>query len=196
MRQGVPWPALIGRLRFLMDVDVAQLAGHLGVDEPTVRGWERGILVPERRTQKILRDKLHRLEPAISGKAIEAMPVISAVHSNTSLELCCAASQPYADPYKMRADELRYLTIAHLWNDCIVQTVDALASNEVWKSGECAYACATIQRPDGCWVRYAGSPIGIEDMALWIGALTEKPQHLQEGEFDLSITSLDELLLD
>jgi hypothetical protein len=33
-------------------------------------------------------------------------------------------------------------------------------------------------------------------MALWIGALTEKPQHLQEGEFDLSITSLDELLLD
>ena len=100
MRQSPPWPALIGRLRFLMDVDEAQLAGHLGVDEPTVKGWERGIMVPERRTQKILRDKLHRLEAAISGKAIEAMPVISAVHSNTALELCCAASQPYADSYK------------------------------------------------------------------------------------------------
>lgn len=196
MRRTVPWPALIGRLRFLMDFDEAQFAGYLGVDEPTIDGWERGIMVPERRTQKILRDKLHRLEPAISTKAIEAMPVIGAVHSNTSLELCCVASQPYADPYKMRADELRYLTIAHLWNDCIVQAVDALANNEVWKSGECAYACATIQRPDGCWVRYAGSPIGIEDMALWIGALTEKPKHLQEGEFELSVTSLDELLLD
>ena len=196
MNKCAPWPSLIKRLRFLMDVDEAQLAGHLGVDEPTVKGWERGIMVPERRTQKILRDKLHRLEPAISGKAIEAMPVISAVHSNTSLELCCAASQPYADPYKMRADELRYQTIGHLWNDCIVQAADALANNEAWKSGECAYACATIQRPDGCWVRYAGSPIGIEDMALWFGALTEKPQHLQDGEFDLSITSLDELLLD
>ncbi len=196
MRQSLPWPALIGRLRFLMDVDEAQFAVHLGVDGPTVRGWERGIMVPERRTQKILREKLHRLEPAISGKAIEAMPVISAVHSNTALELCCAASQPYADPYKLRADELRYLTIGHLWNDCIVQAVDALANNETWKSGECAYACATIQRPDGHWVRYAGSPLGIEDMALWIGALTEKPKHLQEGEFDLSIRSLDELLLD
>ena len=86
------WPALIGRLRFLMDVDEAQFAGHLGVDEPTVEGWERGLLVPERRTQKILRDRLHRLEPAISLKAIEAMPVISAIHCNTSLALCCAAS--------------------------------------------------------------------------------------------------------
>jgi hypothetical protein len=179
-----------------MDVDQAQLAGHLGVDEPTVEGWERGLLVPERRTQKILRDKLHRLEPAICGKAIEAMPVISAVHSNTSLELCCAASQPYADSYKMRADELRYRMIGHLWSDSIAQAVEALANHETWKSGECAYACATIQRPDGHWERYAGSPIGIEDMALWIGAVTDKPQHLQEGEFDLSITSLDELLLD
>jgi hypothetical protein len=196
MRQNLPWPALIGRLRFLMDVDEAELAGHLGVDEPSVKGWERGFLVPERRTQKILRDKLHRLEPAISGKAIEAMPVICAVHSNTSLELCCAASQPYADPYKMRADELRYLTIGHLWSDSIAQAVDALANNEAWKSGECAYACATIQRPDGHWVRYAGSPIGIEDMALWIGALAKKPLHLQEGGFDLTVTALDELLLD
>ncbi len=196
MRQSLPWPALIGRLRFLMDVDQAQLAGHLGVDEPTVKGWERGILVPERRTQKILRDKLHRLEPAISLKAIEAMPVISAVHSNTALELCCAASQPYADSYKMRADELRYLMVHHMWTEGMLQTAEALASHVAWKSGECAYACATIQRPDGHWVRYAGSPIGIEDMALWIGALTEKPQHLQDGEFDLSITSLDELLLD
>ena len=77
----LPWPALIGRLRFLMDFDQAQFAGHLGVDEPTVDGWERGILVPERRKQKILRDELHRLEPAISLKAIEAMPIISAALS-------------------------------------------------------------------------------------------------------------------
>jgi hypothetical protein len=96
----------------------------------------------------------------------------------------------------MRADELRYLTIAHLWTEGMLQAAEALANNEVWKSAECAYACATIQRPDGCWVRYAGSPIGIEDMALWIGALTEKPKHLQEGEFELSVTSLDELLVD
>ena len=196
MRLTVPWPALIGRLRFLMDFDEAQFAGHLGVDEPTIDGWERGTMVPEGRTQKILRDKLHRLEPAISTKAIEAMPVIGAVHSNTSLELCCVASQPYADPYKMRADELRYLTIDHLWNDSLEQAAEALANTEAWKSGECAYVRATIQRQDGRWVRYAGSPIGIEDMALWIGALTEKPKHLQEGEFDLSITALDELLLD
>jgi len=196
MGQVLPWPALIGRLRFLMDVDGAQFASHLGVDEPTVKGWEWGILVPERTTQKILRDKLHRLEPAISGKAIEAMPLIAAVHSNTVLELCCVASQPYADPYKMRADELRYLGIGHLWTRSIAQAADALANNETWKSGECAYACATIQRPDGHWVRYAGSPIGIQDMALWIGALTEKPRLLQDGEFDISITSLDEVLLD
>lgn len=196
MRQILPWPALIGRLRFLMDVDVAQLAGHLSVDEPTVKGWERGILVPERRTQKILRDKLCRLEPAISLKGIEGMPIISAVHSNTALALCIAASQHYAEAYKMRADELRYTTIGHLWGDSIEQAAKALANNEAWKSGECAYARSTIQRPDGRWVQYAGSPIGIEDMALWIGSLTEKPKHLQEGEFDLSVTSLDELLLD
>jgi hypothetical protein len=192
----LPWPALIGRLRFLMDVDEAQFAGHLGVDKPTVDGWERGILVPERRKQKILRDKLHRLEPAISLKAIEAMPIISAVHSNTALELCIAASQPYAETYRMRASELRYTPIGHLWGDSLEQAAEALANNEAWRTGECAYACSTILRPDGRWVRYAGSPIGIEDMALWIGALTEKPKHLQEGEFDLSVTSLDELLLD
>ena len=166
MNKCVPWPALIGRLRLLMDVDEAQFAGHLGVDEPTVDSWVRGIMVPERRTQKILRDKLHRLEPAISGKAIEAMPVIAAVHSNTSLSLCCVASQAYADPYEMQAHELRYLMIHHMWSDSIAQAAEALANNETWKSGECAYACATIQRPDGHWVRYAGSPIGIEDMAL------------------------------
>ncbi len=28
MNKNLPWPALIGRLRFLMDVDQAQLAGH------------------------------------------------------------------------------------------------------------------------------------------------------------------------
>ena len=80
MNKNLPWPALIGRLRFLMDVDQAQLAGHLGVDEPTVEGWEQGIMMPERHTQKIIRDKLRNLEPAISGKAIEAMPVIGADH--------------------------------------------------------------------------------------------------------------------
>ena len=196
MNKCVPWPALIGRLRFLMDVDEVQLAGHLGVDGPTIRGWERGIMVPERRIQKILRDKLHRLEPAISGKAIEAMPVIAAVHSNTSLSLCCVASQAYADPYEMQAHELRYLMIHHMWNECTEQIADTIASHEAWKGGECAYVHCTFQRPDGQWVRYAGSPIGIEDMALWFGALAEKPKHLQEGEFDLSITTLDELLLD
>jgi len=83
MRHILPWPALIGRLRFLMDFDQAQFAGHLGVDEPTVKGWERGIMAPERRMQKFLRDKLHRLEPTISGKAIEAMPVITAALSRS-----------------------------------------------------------------------------------------------------------------
>ncbi len=138
MRQSLPWPALIARLRFLMDVDEAQLAGHLGVDEPTVKGWERGILLPERRTQKILRDKLHRLEPAISLKAIEAMPIISAVHSNTALELCIGASQPYAETYGMRASELRYTPIGHIWGDSLEQAAEALANNEAWRTGECA----------------------------------------------------------
>jgi hypothetical protein len=62
-----PWPALIGRLRFLMDFDGAQFAGHFGVDEPTVDGWEQGIMMPERHTQKIIRDKLHDLEPALAN---------------------------------------------------------------------------------------------------------------------------------
>ncbi|MGI9404013.1 MAG: hypothetical protein ACR2OF_05850 [Hyphomicrobium sp.] len=96
----------------------------------------------------------------------------------------------------MRADELRYLTIDHLWNDPITQAAEALANNEARKSGECAYACATIKGPDGRWVRYAGSSIGIEDMGLWTGALTDKPQYLKESAFDLSITTLDEVLLD
>jgi len=159
----LPWPALIKRLCFLMDVDEAQLAGHLGVDEPTVHRWERGILVPERKMQKIVRDKLHRLEPAISARSIEAMTVISAIHCNISLGLCCAASQPYADAYEMRADEMRYLMVHHMWNACSEQA--------------------------------AGSPIGTTNMALWIGAVVEKPDHLQEGDFDLSITTLDDLLL-
>lgn len=195
-RQVVPWPALVGRLRFLMNVNEAQFADHLGVDERSVTRWERGTLIPERTTQKILRDKLHNLEPTISGKAIEAMPFIAAVHANTALELCCVASQPYADPYKMRARELRYTPIGHIWGDSLEQAAEELANNEAWKSGECAYACSTILRPDGRWVRYAGSPIGIEDMALWIGALTDTPPHLKDGGFELSVTTLDELLLD
>jgi transcriptional regulator with XRE-family HTH domain len=196
MNNILPWPALIGRLRFLMDVDQAQFAGHLGVDEPTVKGWERGIMVPERRTQKILRDKLHRLEPAISAKAIEMMPVISAVHSNTTLALCCVASQPYADIYKMRVDELRYLMIGHLWTDSIAQAADTLAGHEAWKGGECAYVRVTIQQPDGHWAHYAASPIGTTNMALWIGGLCERPEHLSEGGFDLTMTTLDDVLLD
>jgi hypothetical protein len=196
MNNILPWPALIGRLRFLMDVDEAQFAGHLGVDEPTVEDWERGFLVPERRTQKILRDKLHRLEPAISAKAIEMMPVISAVHSNTTLALCCVASQPYADQYGIQAQELRYLMIGHLWNDSIAQAADAIASHEAWKGGECVYVRMTIQQPDGQWAHYAASPIGTTDMALWIGGLCERPEHLSEGDFDLTMTTLDDVLLD
>ncbi len=191
----LPWPALIKRLCFLMGVDEAQLAGHLGVDEPTVHRWERGILVPERKMQKIVRDKLHRLEPAISARSIEAMTVISAIHCNISLGLCCAASQPYADAYEMRADELRYLMLHHMWNQSTERAVEALANDEAWKSGECALVHTTVQRPDGRWVSYSGSPIGTTNMALWIGAVVEKPDHLQEGDFDLSITTLDDLLL-
>ena len=191
----LPWPVLIKRLCFLMDADEAQLAGHLGVDEPTVRRWERGIMVPERKAQRIIRDKLHRLEPAISAKAIEAMTVISAIHCNIALGLCCAASQPYADAYEMRAHEMRYLMVHHMWNACSEQAADALANDEAWKSGECALVYLTIQRPDGRWVSYSGSPIGTTNTTLWIGALAEKPDHLQEGDFDLSITTLDDVLL-
>ena len=52
----------------------------------------------------------------------------------------------------------------------------------------------SVQRPDSRWVRYVGVPIGTTDMDLWIGALTEKPEHLHEGGFDLSITTPDDLL--
>lgn len=194
MSKILPWPALVTRLRFLMNVDQAQLADHLCVDELVVDRWERGIIVPERAKQKIIRDKLHTLELEIPAKAIEAMLVISAIHCNTSLELCCAASQPYADPFEMRADELRYMMVHHMWNECIDNAVDALATNEAWRSGECALVRATVQRPDGRWVRYSGSPIGTTNMTLWIGALTEKPGHLKEGCFDLNITTMDELL--
>lgn len=94
----------------------------------------------------------------------------------------------------MQAHELRYLMVHHMRNDCIEQPADALACQEAWKAGECAYVHCTVQRPDGHCVRYAGSPIGTTDMALWIGALTEKPAHLHEINYDLSITTLDDLL--
>lgn len=194
MNKILPWPSLIKRLRFLLDADQAQLADHLGVDEPTVDRWERGILVPEGQIQKIIRNKLHHLEPAISAEAIEAMPVIAAIHSSKSLSLCCAASQPYAETYEMRADELRYMMTHHMWTVIMEQAADALANNEAWKSGECALVRATIQRHDGHWVRYAGSPIGKTNMTFWIGGLTEKPDDLQKGTFDLGITTLDDLL--
>ena len=196
MKNVVPWPTLIGRLRFLMDFDQAQFAGHLGVDEPTVAGWERGIRVPERRKQKIIRDQLVTLEPAIHGTAIESMPVIAMVHSNSNLPLCCVGSQVYADSFEMRADELRYFMVHSLWTANIEECAEAVMTHPVWRAGEAAYAHVTFQRQDGQWVRYAGTPIGAQDKALWFGAVTEKPQHLQDGEFDLSITSLDELLLD
>ncbi len=96
----------------------------------------------------------------------------------------------------MRADELRYSMVGHLWNEVMGRLADELASHDARKSGEWAYLHTTVQGPDGRWVRYTGSPIGTTNMALWIGGLTEKPGDIQEGEFDLSITSLDELLLD
>lgn len=124
------------------------------------------------------------------------MPIISAVHSNSTLALCCAASEPYAHQYEIQAQELRYAMIKHLWSDRIAQTAEALASHEAWKGGECAYAQATIQPTDGRWVRYAGSPIGTTDMALWIGGLRERPEHVSDGGFDLTMTTLDDVLLD
>ena len=49
----------------------------------------------------------------------------------------------------MRADELRYSMIGHLWNECIERAADALSTHEAWKSGETAYVHATIQLPHG-----------------------------------------------
>ena len=51
-------------------------------------------------------------------------------------------------------------------------------------------------RPAGHWGRHAGSPIGTTDMALWIGGLCKKPEHLSEGDFDLTMTTLDDVLLE
>jgi hypothetical protein len=33
-------------------------------------------------------------------------------------------------------------------------------------------------------------------MALWIGGLCKKPEHLSEGDFDLTMTTLDDVLLE
>jgi len=35
---------------------------------------------------------------------------------------------------------------------------------------------------------------GSNVLTLWIGAFVEKPNHLQEGDFELSVTTIDELL--
>jgi len=196
MKNVVPWPTLIRRLRFLTGVNQAEFADQIGVIPSTVTHWESGSMVPQRRLQKIIRDQLVTLEPAIHATAIESMPVIAMVHSNSNLPLCCVGSQVYADSFEMRADELRYFMVHSLWTANIEECAEAVMTHPVWRAGEAAYAHVTFQRQDGQWVRYAGTPIGAQDKALWFGAVIEKPASLQTGEFDLAVTSLDELLLD
>lgn len=196
MENILPWSPLIKRLRLLLELDQLQFAEYFGVDQRVVDRWERGIMVPEKTMQKAIRDKLHTLEPTISVKAIEAMPVISAIHYNNPLALCCVASQPYADTFEMRARELRYLMVHHMWNKCIEQAADALASDDAWKSSECACVECMVQHVDGHWLRWAGSPIGRTNMSFWIGELVSKPEHLEEGGFDLTIVTLDDVVSD
>jgi transcriptional regulator with XRE-family HTH domain len=189
-----PWPEIVKRLRFLSSLNQYELAQQLGVDQGTVSRWERGIAIPEGHTQKILRDRLHRLEPVIAPAAVESMPGLAMLYCRNQLGLCCAASQHFASAYEVRADQLRYQMIRGDWSDSVRNMWDAFVATDAWKAQDVAFATATVYRPDQKWSQFMLMPISGEPLLFGTGVEIPPPDRLALHEFELTITTKDNLV--
>ena len=200
-----PWPGLVKRLRFLSSLKQDELAHQLGVDQSTVSRWERGTHDPDIPVQKRLRDMLHRLEPAIGPAAVEAMPMLAILYDSDHMGLCCAASQPFADLYRGRADQLRSQMIKDDWSESLRNMFDAFMASDAWKSNDVAFGVATLLRPDSIavvgeavataqrWAQFTFMPLGGAPLLLGTGVAIPPPNDLNPHEFKLTITTKDEL---
>jgi len=200
-----PWPVLVKRLRFLSSLKQDELAQQLGVDQGTVSRWERGIYVPDIWVQKRLRDRLHRLEPAIRPAAVEAMPMLAILYDSDHMGLCRAASQSFADLYRGRADQLRSQMIKDDWSESLRNMFDAFTASDAWKSNDVAFGVATLRRPDSIavvgnaaataqrWAQFTFMPLGGAPLLLGTGVEVPPPDDLNPHDFKLAITTKDEL---
>ena len=201
-----PWPALVRRLRFLLAVRQSQFAQLLSVDQATISRWEAGKQVPDIPHQRFLRDRLHRLEPAIGPAAVEAMPMLAILYDSDHMGLCCAASQPFADLYRGRADRLRSQMIKDDWSESLRNMFDAFMASDAWKSNDVAFGVATLRRPDSIavvgnaaataqrWAQFTFMPLGGAPLLLGTGVKIPPPNDLSRDDFKLAITTKDELV--
>ena len=194
MEAVTPWPEIVKRLRFLLSLKQDELAQQLNVEQGTVSRWERGVAIPEHHTQKILRDRLHKMEPVIGPAAIESMPMLAMLYYRNHIGLCCAASQAFADAYHVRADQMRYQMIRDDWSDSVRNMWDALLATDAWKSHDVAFATATLYRPDQKWSQFTLMPIGGEPLLLGTGVEVPPPDRLDLHDFELTITTKDDLV--
>ena len=188
-----PWPGLVKRLRFLSSLKQDELAQQLSVDQGTVSRWERGTYAPDIPVQKRLRDMLHRLEPTIQPAAVEAMPVPAILYSAEHIGLSVAASQPYADVFNKRTEEMRDLMIRDNWSESIRSMWDALTASDAWKSNDIAFGVATFFLPNQKWGRFTLMPLGGASLLLATGVEIPPPDDLKPDDFKLTITTKDEL---
>ena len=188
-----PWPRLVKRVRFLSSLKQDELAQQLGVDQGTVSRWERGTYAPDIPVQKRLRDMLHRLETIVQPAAVEAMPIPAILYSAEHIGLSVAASQPYADVFNKRTEEMRDLMIRDNWSESIRNMWDALTASDAWKSNDIAFGVATLFLPNQKWGRFTLMPIGGASLLLATGVEIPPPDDLNPHEFKLAITTKDEL---
>jgi DNA-binding XRE family transcriptional regulator len=189
------WPALIKRLRFLSSLKQCELAQQLGVDQGTVSRWERGVYVPDNWVQKRLRDRLHRLEPAIEPAAVEAMPVIAILYDSEHIGLCRAASCSMANTvFHRRPDQMRSQMIRKDWSESVCNMWETFTTSDAWKSNNVAFGVATLLRPDRRWGQFTMMPVGGAPLLLATGGKElPPPDDLSPDDFKLAITTKDEL---
>jgi len=189
----VSWPTFVKRLRFALGVTQAHFAENLGVDQGTVSRWERGVVAPDLGMQRRMRDMMRSIQPAISARAIEQMPVMACTMYQSDMGTVSSISSVAAAAYDRGVAELRETPIFDLLSESSRELVTHLNAMPQWRAGEFAAYEAIIQRVDGTWARGIGTPIGDTGHVFWTAATIECPDDLAGDIYKLVFLSFDEM---
>lgn len=189
----VSWPTFVKRLRFTLGVTQAHFAENLGVDQGTVSRWERGVVVPDLGIQRRLREIMRTVQPAISARAIEQMPVMACTMHLSNMAVVSSISAVAAASYERCPAEMRESSMFELLSESSRELIARLDATPQWRGGEFAAYEATIQRIDGKWARGIGTPIGDTGHVFWTAATTGPPDDLEGNIYRLVFLSFDEM---
>jgi len=189
----VSWPTFVKRLRFALGVTQAHFAENLGVDQGTVSRWERGVVAPDLALQRRLRDMMRTVQPVISARAIEHMPVMACTMYLSDMAMVSSISAVAAAAYNRGPAEMRECSMFNLLSESSRELVTCLNATPQWRGGEFAAYEATIQRIDGSWARGIGTPIGDSGHVFWTAAAIAPPNDLEDNIYRLTLRSFDDM---